>query len=241
MGVHVYNELDTKADMYARIPGDGEVCLLLCDTTLGDIPNSVWQYDASSSASDNFTGGVVKPTAQMGNGRWLRKWSDSFWAGTLMMYGGSTAPLGWLICDGSTISRTGIYAPLFAAISTTYGVGDGSTTFSIPNLQGKFPLGKATAGTGSTLGGTGGLIDHIHAVDVSSTTTSSNGSHNHTGVTGTPSATAQATALGPTVGSGTHTHAISSDGAHTHSVDPISVDSGSGNPPYLVINYIIKF
>lgn len=58
--------------------------------------------------------------------------------GTVKAYGGSTAPDGWLFCDGSAISRT-TYAELFAVIGTTYGSGDGTTTFNIPN--GKMPLG----------------------------------------------------------------------------------------------------
>lgn len=75
----------------------------------------------------------------------------------------ATPPSGWLICDGTAISRT-TYAALFAKIGTTYGVGDGSTTFNIPDFRQRFPLGKAAAGTGSTLGGTGGNIDHVHTI-----------------------------------------------------------------------------
>lgn len=51
-----------------------------------------------------------------------------------------TAPTGWLICDGSAVSRT-TYADLFAVIGTTYGAGDGSTTFGLPNLSGRVPAG----------------------------------------------------------------------------------------------------
>ena len=58
--------------------------------------------------------------------------------GMISLYGGTTPPEGWLICDGSAISRT-TYASLFSVIGTTYGEGDGSTTFNIPN--GKAPLG----------------------------------------------------------------------------------------------------
>jgi len=61
------------------------------------------------------------------------------------MYGGSSAPTGWLLCDGSAISRT-TYAVLFAVISTSYGAGDGSTTFNVPDLRGRIPVG---AGTGT--------------------------------------------------------------------------------------------
>ena len=73
MAVRIYNACETKADLYARIPGDGEYDILASDTTLGDIPFSLWQYDAASSATDNFAGGVIQPTLQTGNGRWLRR------------------------------------------------------------------------------------------------------------------------------------------------------------------------
>lgn len=159
--------------------------------------------------------------------------------GIIHAYGGTTAPTGFLLCDGSAVSRT-TYAALFAIISTAYGSGNGTTTFNLPDFRQKFLLGKAAAGTGSTLGGTGGAIDHLHTINPANTTTTSGGSHNHTGVTGAPSATAQATALGPVVGSGTHTHAISTDGTHTHDVDIVQFNSGTENPPFQVVNYIIK-
>ncbi|MFA5928339.1 MAG: phage tail protein [Candidatus Margulisiibacteriota bacterium] len=66
--------------------------------------------------------------------------------GTIVMYGGSSAPSGWLLCDGSAVNRVGPYAGLFAAIGTNYGTGDGSTTFTLPDFRGIFPKG---AGTGS--------------------------------------------------------------------------------------------
>lgn len=72
-----------------------------------------------------------------------------------------TTPTGFLVCDGSAVSRA-TYSALFAIVGTTYGVGDGSTTFNLPNMSGRFPLGKATSGTGSTVGASGGNIDHTH-------------------------------------------------------------------------------
>jgi microcystin-dependent protein len=61
-------------------------------------------------------------------------------AGTMVMYGGAAAPGGWLLADGSAVSRT-TYATLFAAIGTTYGAGDGVTTFNLPDFRGVFPKG----------------------------------------------------------------------------------------------------
>ena len=61
-------------------------------------------------------------------------------------YAGSSVPTGWLECDGSAVSRT-TYAALFAAISTTWGIGDNSTTFNLPNMRDRVPIGS---GTGTT-------------------------------------------------------------------------------------------
>ena len=90
--------------------------------------------------------------------------------GSMMQYGGSTDPVDpdgqtrWLICDGRALSRT-TYATLFTNIATTYGSGNGSTTFNIPDGRQRFLLGKSTSGTGQTLGSTGGSIDHTHPLD----------------------------------------------------------------------------
>jgi hypothetical protein len=81
-----------------------------------------------------------------------------FPSGTLLTFAGSTAPDGWLLCDGSAVSRT-TYARLFAAISTTYGNGDGALTFNIPDLRGVYPRG---AGTNSTAN-YGGVTGHTPA------------------------------------------------------------------------------
>jgi microcystin-dependent protein len=60
--------------------------------------------------------------------------------GTVWMFGGAAAPTGWLLCQGQAVSRT-TYAALFAAISTTFGAGDGSTTFNLPGFSARAPVG----------------------------------------------------------------------------------------------------
>jgi microcystin-dependent protein len=84
-------------------------------------------------------------------------------------YAGSSAPTGWLLCYGQAVSRS-TYSALFTAISTTYGVGDGSTTFNLPDCRGRVSAGKDDMGgssanrltdqtdglDGDTLGDTGG-------------------------------------------------------------------------------------
>ena len=91
-------------------------------------------------------------------------------AGVVITYAGSTAPEGWLLCDGSAVSRD-TYATLFAVIGTTYGVGDGSTTFNVPNLQGRVVIGVSGTHALASTGGattvtleTANLPAHTHSV-----------------------------------------------------------------------------
>lgn len=65
--------------------------------------------------------------------------------GSVIAFAANSAPSGCLLCNGAAVSRT-TYADLFAAIGTTYGSGDGSTTFNLPNLTDKFIQGSSTAG-----------------------------------------------------------------------------------------------
>jgi|WetSurMetagenome_2_1015567.scaffolds.fasta_scaffold13617_3 microcystin-dependent protein len=96
--------------------------------------------------------------------------------GVIFPFGGATAPKGWLLCDGTAYSRpvanggaNDTYKELYSAIGTTYGVGDGATTFNVPDFRDKFPIGKGS--TYSTLGSAGGtttissnhLPTHSHA------------------------------------------------------------------------------
>jgi microcystin-dependent protein len=64
-------------------------------------------------------------------------------AGTVLPFAGNTAPSGWAICNGDTVSRTD-YAELFTAIGELWGVGDGSTTFNLPDMRGQFLRGLDT-------------------------------------------------------------------------------------------------
>ena len=77
---------------------------------------------------------------------WAGSASSGVPVGTIEYFAMSTPPAGYLKCDGSAIGRT-TYPELYAAIGTTYGAGDGSTTFNLPNLIGRFAEGSATPGT----------------------------------------------------------------------------------------------
>ena len=69
-------------------------------------------------------------------------------AGTVLPFANNTTPTGYLYCNGSAVSRT-TYAKLFSAIGTTYGKGDGSTTFNLPDLRGKFVQGANASDAGT--------------------------------------------------------------------------------------------
>lgn len=98
--------------------------------------------------------GKITLDASLGGGVSIKGNCDLVPSGSLIMYGGATAPTGWLKCDGTAVSRT-TYAALFAVVGTSYGAGDGSTTFNLPNLGSAFPRGN-------TPGSNGGAATHHH-------------------------------------------------------------------------------
>jgi microcystin-dependent protein len=65
-------------------------------------------------------------------------------SGVISQFAGSVAPAGYLLCDGAAVSRTS-YSSLFGTIGTAYGAGNGTTTFNLPNLKGRVPVGQDTA------------------------------------------------------------------------------------------------
>ena len=163
-------------------------------------------------------------------------------AGVITQYGGTTAPTGWLLCQGQAISRVNaLYTRLFTAIGTNYGIGDGSTTFNVPNLQGSIPVGKdATQSEFDALAETGGsktstlstanLPSHQHGVGTIVPNTIANHLHgvgtilpntiaNHFHGIGTLSATN--TDLGShnhTQNAHTHTAGAGNNGYHNHGI-----------------------
>lgn len=186
-----------------------------------------------------------------------------FLPGMGMAWFAAAAPAGWLLCDGSAVSRA-TYAALFAVIGTTYGNGNGSTTFNLPDRRGRFGLGKAAAGTGSVLGSSGGTLDHNHSVPAHAHVipphTHTVPAHQHSiprngwataenipplaGVLqaggsgiGSESAATQVTADGLT---GPSTAQVTTQQAAGNTGDSAVLTSGNANPAYLVVNYIIK-
>ena len=89
--------------------------------------------------------------------------SASIPVGTIIDFAGDTAPAGYIKCIGQAVSRTVTYDALFAVIGTTYGTGDGSTTYNLPDLRRRVTVGKEGTGTselGNSVGDTGGEEDH---------------------------------------------------------------------------------
>ena len=168
--------------------------------------------------------------------------------GTILAHAANTPPTGFLECNGSNISRS-TYATLFSTISTTFGVGDGSSTFALPDLRGQFIRGWANTGStdasrvfGSTQ--TDQNKNHTHTTDSTSLTggirkisegflaggsatgvftKTSDGNNSITGSSST-------SPVGGVDFDGTHTHTISSSGGGTEA-----------RPTNLALMYIIKF
>ena len=186
-------------------------------------------------------------------------------SGAVLSFAGASAPAGYLLCDGSAVSRT-TYAALYAALggaSSPYGQGNGSTTFNVPNLKGRAVVGRDAAQTEfDTLGETGGAKTHTHTMG---THTHSIPSHSHG--PGSFAATAMWTGswlryrhrtsagwtptgyiTNPTSGSSTAVQTTgldivgSSDAweGTTGATDPGDTAAGSSLAPYLTLNYIIK-
>lgn len=146
-------------------------------------------------------------------------------AGVISMYGGTAAPMGTLLCDGSDVSRT-TYSRLFDVIGTIYGAGNGTGTFTLPNLQGRVAVGlKSTETLFNALGNIGGTGAHTLSVSEIPAHT-----HTYLGVTsqnvlGGATDSAADNANRPTETSG------STGGGQAH----------NNLQPYIVLNYIISY
>lgn len=152
--------------------------------------------------------------------------------GVIQMFGAVNVPNGWLLCDGTAISRT-TYAALFKVIGVNYGTGDGSTTFNLPDLRGRSPIGSGTStGTGATVmtlgaqptSGAGGEQTHVQALGELA-------AHTHT-VTLAANSTAGGTA---NYFAGNNTGSLAAASSSVGSSTAMNILS-----PISVVNFIIK-
>jgi len=204
----------------------------------------------ADKSSPTFTGTPAAPTASSGTSTTqIATTAFATGAAALVMPSGAllqwptaTAPTGFLLCSGAAVSRT-IYAALFAVIGTTFGAGDGTTTFNLPDFDNRFAVG---AGDLYTVGATGGSKDAVVV------------SHNHnSGVTGSTTITGSFnTAAQSPGGSGVFSagsgysgngadpmtnYPINLSAPHTHTIASEGVSGTNANlPPYLGIYFIIK-
>ena len=149
--------------------------------------------------------------------------------GSIIPYGGSTAPSGWFLCQGQAVSRTD-YAELFAAIGIAFGSGDGSTTFNIPDLRGKTLVGYNSSETEfNTIGKTGGEKTHTLAV-------SEMPSHSHS----VAPITAIAINYGCVVAQGSYSNSSSENNPVTTTQATGGGQAHNNIQPYNTVNYIIK-
>lgn len=154
--------------------------------------------------------------------------------GVMMIWSTDIAPKDWLLCYGQAISRT-TYARLFEVVGTTYGVGDGSTTFNIPDFRGRISLGKDNMGGVSanritnaqadTIGGSSGAENHTLTVAQLATHTHPIGVWKDTGGIGDE-----------------HLYHFQGTQLDTNYTNSTGSNSAHNNvQPYLTNNYIIKY
>lgn len=194
--------------------------------------------------------------------------ASSLPSGAMVDYAGVGAPPGWLLCDGSVVNRV-TYATLFAAIGATWGAGDGSTTFGLPDLRGRVSVGVGTGAglTARALAGVGGGQDSIVPSHGHAQTGTVSADHSHSGTTGDidrghvhgmggssqqvyvsgsgTSALRMGVGAVNTAGENTgHLHAFTTGGIsanHTHTVNAVGVAVTDQNmPPWVGVNKIIK-
>ena len=164
--------------------------------------------------SFNFNGGLI-----YGDGSQLTNLPSggSSPTGTIVMYGGGSAPSGWLLCDGAAVSRS-TYSALWNVLGSSYGNGNGSTTFNVPNFISGGPGGTpAFARGGSTPGSTGGVQTHTLTLEQIPQHTHNVGT---LAISGTSGGSGELTHSGSIDSKGAHSHTVSgqvgSGGAHSH-------------------------
>ena len=195
---------------------------------------------AASLTSGSISGVMTAPTAAAGTNTTQIATTafvtqNAVLTGTINMWPTASAPSGYLLCQGAAVSRT-TYAALYAVVGTTFGAGDGSTTFTLPNYTNRMPYG-------TTIGATGGSADAVivsHTHTASSVVTDPGHVHGYPGFLngggGNPGGD-----LNGLVDHGylTYSNVTGITVATTNSTTGVS-GTNANLPPYLGINFIIK-
>jgi microcystin-dependent protein len=239
-GTNFYNAISGSVGNYTvngNLSVTGTTALTGATTITGALSGSTATFSgAISSVSPTFTGTPTAPTAAAGTNTTQIATTafvlaNSAPTGGLIMWGTGTAPTGWLLCAGAAVNRT-TYAALFAVIGTTFGVGDGSTTFNLPNYTNRMPYG-------TTLAATGGSADAI-TVAHTHTATSTDSGHTHGYTINTLAGNNAAGSIPDYIRQGSAT----TDSGVANITTTIASSGSSGTnanlPPYLGINFIIK-
>jgi len=200
----------------------------------GDALVAFEQYDAPLTIEFEDDGVNVLPTLTLDD-----KEGNVVPTGSILAYAvdsAATPPTGWLLCDGSAVSRS-TFAELFAVIGEAYGIGDGATTFNLPDTRQRFILGQADSGTGVNVGDTGGDIDHVHDLDTAS-------SHARFGVgVGSPG-TSRVQRRSPVTSYPASQVITNVNAANDTTATTIGTglggDTDVANPPFVVATHIIK-
>lgn len=161
--------------------------------------------------------------------------------GAVIPFAASAAPsAAWLLCDGSAVSRT-TQAALFGVIATTYGVGDGTTTFNLPDMRGRMPAGFAASGGNADVA-TLGLNDGVAAANRRPKHNSSitDPQHGHTFTGGAPLVFVNTGGDTAFPGAGTNSTNRNMNTAATGITAGPSGTNPIDTPAYLVLNYLIK-
>jgi microcystin-dependent protein len=162
--------------------------------------------------------------------------------GIVLPWSNGTAPSGFLECNGAAVSRT-TYATLFGVIGTTWGVGDGSTTFNVPDFTDRCCVNSsptksfATTGGANTVAGSGNVTGSTGNTTLATPTIAS---HNHPGSRGNRTGF-KSKFFGGTSGVPSNSGSAGGGGAHNHPLSgTFTGDSNSVLQPYLTVMYIIK-
>ena len=164
--------------------------------------------------------------------------------GIVVPWGTASVPSGFLACDGSAVSRT-TYSALFAVVGTTYGVGDGSTTFNVPNLAGRTVISKSNNQSLASTGGANCITPtgNISGATANTTLTANQiPSHSHSvPLTYSMCGGSNQTGLGGSSGGSNNSGSTGGGQAHSHNLSANFVGSATSvTNPYLILQYIIK-